>query len=189
MRRKIFTLAIITICLSFLVYGTLAYFTAEDTAHNVITSGEIKIELLEWADDEKTTPFPLDGVGGVLAGSEITKIVEVKNTASNAAYIRIKVEKLVALNPATESDPNPDMLSLDLNLDDWTKEADGFYYYNHALQAGETTKALFTKVSFNTEMNNDYQNAEFSVNLLAQAVQVANQDVINPWDAKGWPEG
>ena len=60
MKRRLFAGAVIVMCLSLLGFGTLAYFTAEDTAHNVITSGDINIELQEWADEEKTTPFPED---------------------------------------------------------------------------------------------------------------------------------
>lgn len=58
MKRKLFAGAVIAICLSLIAYGTLAYFTAEDTARNVITSGGIDIQLREWADKEKTTPVP-----------------------------------------------------------------------------------------------------------------------------------
>lgn len=50
MKRKILLFSILTICVATLAAGSLAYFTAEDTAHNVITSGGIDIDLLEWAD-------------------------------------------------------------------------------------------------------------------------------------------
>lgn len=97
MKRRLLAGAVIVMCLSLLAYGTLAYFTAEDIAHNVITSGEIDIELQEWADEEKTTPFPEDGVNGVMPGTDVTKIVEVRNTGSNDAYIRVRVEKEILL--------------------------------------------------------------------------------------------
>ena len=87
MKRRLFAGAVIVMCLSLLGFGTLAYFTAEDTAHNVITSGDIDIELQEWADEEKTIPFPEEGISGVMPGTETTKIVEVKNTGSNPCLL------------------------------------------------------------------------------------------------------
>ena len=72
MKRKILAAAMIVICLSLLAYGTMAYFSSEDTAHNVITSGGVNIDLQEWADKEKTVPFPEDGVTGVMPGT-VTK--------------------------------------------------------------------------------------------------------------------
>ena len=50
MKRRLLLAAVITICLSMAAYGTLAFFTAEDTAHNVITSGGVDIDLLERAE-------------------------------------------------------------------------------------------------------------------------------------------
>lgn len=50
MKRKIFLLSVVAICIAIAAVGTLAYFNAEDTAHNVITSGSVKIRLDEWAD-------------------------------------------------------------------------------------------------------------------------------------------
>ena len=91
-------------------YQTLAFFTAEDTAHNVITSGGVDIDLLEWADEEKTVPFPQEGAAGVTPGSEVTKIVEVKNTGASDAYIRVKVEKEIVRSRTPRGSRTPALL-------------------------------------------------------------------------------
>ena len=58
-KRKLFSLAVIAMCLSIVGTGTLAYFTDSTTAHNVITTGNIDIELIEtkynfcWFNDGK----------------------------------------------------------------------------------------------------------------------------------------
>lgn len=189
MKRKLFIFALITVCLSILAYGTIAYFSAENIAHNVITSGEIKIDLLEWADEEKSVPFPTTEVDGVMPGHKLTKIVELKNTGTNPAYIRIKVEKAIALLEMSGTIPDLDLIKLDYNTSDWTDGGNGFYYYNRALEAGDLTEPLFTTVSFDISMGNIYQKSKATISVKAYAVQVANQDVTNPWDAKGWPEG
>ena len=186
MKRRLLAGAVIVMCLSLLAYGTLAYFTAEDTAHNVITSGEIDIELQEWADEEKTTPFPEDGVNGVMPGTDVTKIVEVKNTGSNAAYIRVKVEKEIVLPDGVEGEPDSSLMKIDFDETYWEKGEDGYYYYKEALKPGEVTAPIFTAVTFKPEMGNEYQNATATVDVSAQAVQTANNgDTV--MDAKGWP--
>ena len=186
MKRKLFVIAVIALCLSLMAAGTLAYFTAEDTAHNVITSGGIDVELKEWADEDKTVPFPANGVSGVMPGAEVTKIVEVENTGSGEAWVRVKVTKDISLAEGVEAQVDLGLLKLDCDKGYWT-EKDGYYYYHEALKPGETTKALFAAVTFDSAMGNEYQNATATVDVLAQAVQTANNGE-SVMEAQGWPE-
>ena len=185
MKRKLFVIAVIALCLSLMAAGTLAYFTAEDTAHNVITSGGIDIELKEWADKDKTEPFPAHGVSGVMPGAEVTKIVEVENTGSGEAWVRVKVTKDIQLAEGVQGDVDLGLLLLDFDEESWT-EKDGYYYYNEPLAPGETTEPLFASVAFAPTMDNRYQNSTATVDVSAYAVQTANngETVV---EAKGWP--
>ena len=185
MKRTLLAIALAVICLSSLAYGTLAYFTASDTAHNVITSGGVDIDLLEWADEDKKTPFPEGGVSGVMPGVDVTKIVEVKNTGSSDAYVRIKVEKAITLAEGVEAEIDLGLLSIDFDKENWT-EKDGYYYYNKPLAPGEVTEALFAAVTFDPAMGNEYQNSTATVDVTAQAVQVANNG-DSAVEANGWP--
>lgn len=185
MKKKLLIGAFLCICLSIVAGGTLAYFTAENTAHNVITTGGIDIALQEWSDEQKVTPFPENGIDDVMPGTSVTKIVEVKNTGSNEAYIRVKVDKNIALDG--EGDPDLDLLELDLNTENWTEGEDGYYYYNEALAPDGVTEPLFTKVTFAGSMNNIYQNSSASVDVTAYAVQVANNG-DTALEANGWSE-
>ena len=49
MKRKLLILSVLVICIATLAAGTLAYFTSEGTAHNVITTGGVEIAVQEWA--------------------------------------------------------------------------------------------------------------------------------------------
>ena len=69
MKRKLLILSVLAICLAILAAGTFAYFTSEDTAHNVITTGGVKIAVQEWADEEKTTPF--EDLTGVMPNTTV----------------------------------------------------------------------------------------------------------------------
>lgn len=190
MKRTVFAAAAITICFALSAFGSVAYFTADDVAHNVITSGEVNIEVLEWADADKTTAFPTGGVSGVMPGTAVTKIVEVENTGSADAYVRVKVGKSIVpaapAAPATAA-PSTDVLLIDINVTDWTQGTDGFYYYNEPLAPGEVTVPLFTSVTFAADMGNEYQESTATVTVSAYAVQVANNGA-DVFSAVGWPE-
>ena len=111
-----------------------------------------------------------------MPGTAVTKIVEVQNTGANDAYIRIKVDKSITL--AGEGEPNLDLLTLDFNATDWIPGEDGYYYYNEILAPGEVTEPLFTTVSFDTGMNNLYQNSTAAVDVAAYAVQAVQKSRI-----------
>ena len=181
MKRKILILSVLAICIATLAAGTIAFFTAEGKAHNVITTGGVEIAVQEWADMEKTKPF--ENLTGVMPNAAVTKIAEVKNTGASDAWIRVKVEKNIQLQG--EGTPDTGLVELTLNTDDWT-EKDGYFYYTKALKPGEVTTPIFTAVTFKADMGNEYQNATATVDVSAQAVQTANNgDTV--MDAKGWP--
>ena len=181
MKRKLLILSALAICIAMLVTGTLAYFTAEGKAHNVITTGGVEIAVQEWADEEKTKPF--EDLTGIMPGMTVTKIAEIKNTGASDAWVRVKVEKNIELKG--EGTPDTGLVELALNTADWT-EKDGYYYYTKALKPGEVTAPVFTSVTFNATMGNEYQNATATVDVSAQAVQTANNGAT-AMDAKGWP--
>lgn len=182
MKRKLFIFSILVICVATLAAGSLAYFNAEDKAHNVITSAEVKIELREWADAQKQTPFA--DLQGILPNMSVTKIAEVKNTGTATAWIRVKVTKAIEL--AREGVPDLALLELDLNTTDWTLGEDGWLYYNESVEPGELTAPIFTTVTFNKAMGNEYQDATATVDVAAQAVQTANNG-DSARSALGWP--
>ena len=181
MKRKILILSVLAICIATFAAGTIAFFTAEGKAHNVITTGGEEIAVQEWADDEKTKPF--ENLSGVMPNTTVTKIAEVKNTGASDAWIRVKVEKSIQLQG--EGTPDTSLVELTLNTTDWT-EKDGYYYYSKPLKPGEVTAPIFTAVTFKPDMGNEYQNATATVDVSAQAVQTANNgDTVMA--TKGWP--
>lgn len=187
MKKKILLIATVLSLISILTIGTLAYFTAEEKASNVITSGNINIELQEKMldpDSGEEIDFPENGIVGAMPGDEISKIVRVKNIGDNDAYIRMKVESTVNDESGGILDTNP--ILLDLNATDWTLK-DGYYYYNEILKNGEMSEPLFTTVTFDGDtMNNDYKNSRVSIEVTAYAVQSANNG-STVLDAVGWP--
>ena len=182
MKRKVLILSVLAILLAILAANTLAYFTADTTAHNVITTGNVDIALNEWANEERTERF--EKQIDVLPGTEVTKIVEVENIGAGSVWVRVQVVLDVYAEGGKEQLP-PDPVTLDFNETDW-KYFDGYYYYNYPLDPGETTEPLFTTVTFDPKMGNVYHHSTAHVDVNAYAVQSANngEDVLS---ANGWP--
>ena len=92
MKRKLLFLAVITICMAIVASGTMAYFTTEDTAINVISTGAVDIEVEEWQQtDNGLVPYPDDEPIEVMPGAAVSKIVTVKNLAEDS-YVRAKFD-------------------------------------------------------------------------------------------------
>ena len=182
MKRKLLILSVLAICIATLATGTLAFFTAEGKAHNVITTGGVEIAVQEWADDDKKIPF--ENLNGVMPGVPVTKIAEIKNTGASDAWIRVRVEKKIQL--AGDGKPNTDLVQLNLNQTDWKQGNDEYLYYTKTLKPGQVTAPIFTTVTLDAAMGNEYQKATAKVDVFAQAVQTANNGAT-VMDAQGWP--
>ena len=194
MKKKVLLLLVVALCMTAFTTGTLAYFTGEDTAHNVITSGGVNIAIVEkqavqGEDGMTEIDFPKNGITGVMPGTTVSKIVKVQNTGASKAWIRVKVDAGITSAP-TEQNPNgaplsASVMAYDIQSNDWEKK-DGYYYYKQPVAAGELTAALFNTVTFSKDMDNTYQNCTANIEIYAQAVQTANngESVL---EAEGWP--
>ncbi|MCR4963724.1 MAG: SipW-dependent-type signal peptide-containing protein [Firmicutes bacterium] len=184
--KKAIAALIALICLLAFVLSTWAYFTDEQRTRNYITTGEVAIEVHEYADDAMTVPFPTEGISGVMPGESVTKIVVVENTGSSPAWIRVKADKAITLAQGVEGAPDTSLILLDIDTSAWS-EQDGWYYLDTALEPGETTPPLFRHVEFDASMQNLYRNSKAEVSITAQAVQTANNGE-SAATALGWPE-
>lgn len=202
MKRKLLILSILAICVATLAAGSLAYFTAEETAHNVITTGSVNVRLIEKTQlaDGTVADFPQEGISGVMPGTEASKIVFARNTGEAEAWIRIRMEMSVV---SAEGEPLDAELVLDGQTiplvipnvkEGWILGDDGYYYYRKPVSAGAETENFMETVTFAPQMGNEYRNCTVTLTITVQAVQTAN----NPKDpaqyadeavlqARGWP--
>ncbi len=186
MKKKLIMAALIALCLTAAVRGSLAYFTAEDRAENVITAGNVKIAIRETMETEDGKIVPWETQEDVTPGTTVSKIVKVENTGTNAAWVRVRVEPAVVREDGSAGDPS--LLTLaGLDTVRWT-ERDGYWYYGRALGAGETTEELFTGVVFDPRMDDSYRNSTATVTVYVEATQTANNGA-SVFEAAGWPEG
>ena len=183
-KRRILAIALIAIGLSAVATGTYAYFVAEETAYNVITTGALFMDLVEETEDG--SPWPEEGIKDVIPCMTVGKVVYVENRGSVPFFARIQKEITVTPAPGVTAELTDEFIGLDINTEHWI-EQDGFYYYYRILQPGEKTEPLFTKVSFAPEMTNDYQDSVVEVYVRAQAVQSDNNG-YDPLMALGWSD-
>lgn len=161
---------------------TLAYYTVTATATNVVTSGNIQLKIHE--QTETGEPFPTQGIR-VRPGDKVSKEVTVENTCAQPFYLRVRLTNGVedALLPVEE------VFAFDVNTADWTLHEDGCYYYNHILQPGQTTCALFKEVELvRQHVDGRFAGRTLTLTVTAEAVQSKNNPADDPWQALGWPE-
>lgn len=237
MKKKLLLLAITAICVSILAGGSLAYNTAEQQVHNVITSNAVDIEIEEWQERIENIPAgggsTDDGLSGggefiptptwtaypskesiaVMPSVTVSKIATVKNNDAEA-YIRAKYEVTIKDKDGKPFKKDDKELSEDIKKSlvslsnegitagtklpqgvtiqagQWlSKDGDSeWLYYSVPVPTGKSTAPLFTKVTFSgVNIGNEYQNCTIEVNIFAQGVQSANQNVTDVKDVKGWP--
>jgi len=186
--KRIIAVLAITSILAVMVFQTLAFFTAEDTALNRVTMGNVALILNDDTinpETEELEPFPVNGLSLVMPGDVVDKIVSVTNDGDNPIWVRIRLDRSILL-AGEAADVDFNVLGLDLNDEDWTEGADGWFYYNEILAPDETTENLFTQVTFPTSLGNAFMNAEVEIDVLAQGVQSQNNG-LTVQEATGWP--
>jgi len=181
MKRKLILLFIIAALLSILTTGTLAYHVSYGASENIITTGNIRLEVHNQTEDG--SPIPDDGAMACLPGSLYSRIVTVENTGDHPLYLRVKIAKYVQ----DSNLPAEDCLNLDLDTVNWIY-SDGFYYYHKVLEPGEISSPIFTEVEIDGEnVDNLYLGKTLMLDVLAYGVQSENNaDTI--LTAVGWPE-
>lgn len=181
-KSKALSVAVIALTIATIAGGTLAFFTDTETAHNVITSGGVDIDLIEKQKvGNDLVDYPKDTITGVMPATEVSKIVTVQNNDAKA-WVRVAVTKTIELQNGGTSDLA--FIELDFNEEYWEAH-DGYWYYKAPLEMGETTEPLFTTVKFSENMGNEYQNCTVTIDVQADAIQYANM-TKDAMETQGW---
>lgn len=189
-RRKAVLTAALALLVALVAFGTAAFFSKEAHVTNVITTGKVAIALNDTLDGQEAKDEDNDGIAtatlsGVMPGNEVDKVVSVTNTGTAKAWVRIDLDKSIALAPGKTGTVDTSLIIIQTDTTNWT-EKDGYYYYNRELAPGETTEPLFRSVKFSPDMNNIYQGSTATIQVIGQAVQVKNNGTT-ALNAAGWP--
>lgn len=187
MNKRYIILALSLIVILALIGGTAAFFSTTGIAKSEITTSNLNIELLvleKDGDGEK----PVSASVTLMPGESKSRIVHVKNSGNEPAWIRVKAGVTVRSDamPAAGAAENQDFYVTDLNDRDWVY-SEGYWYYRTVLNPGETSEMLFSQVTLDGGIGNDKAGTEVSFDISAEGTQSKNNG--DSWaDAQGWPE-
>lgn len=172
------------------VGGTLAWFTDTETATNIVTMGNVDINIIEVGNgktiinNEREEELGLvygsdktmDDKGvPVTPGAELEKKVTFRNIGKNDAYLRAKIYV---------EGVNQDYASLEFIGTDtkWELKDDGYYYYKDILpvrtgEAFSETANLITGVKIPSTWDNTAVDTVFKIQVFVEAMQADNVDV------------
>ncbi len=162
-KKSLLLVAGIVLMLTIAIGGTIAYLvTNTDSITNTFEPGGVPISV-----DESFT-------GGVKSDVKIT------NDGNVPAYIRAKIivtwknaQGEVSGTPVQASD-----YSMIINTADWTKAADGFYYYKESVEAtGKTTNLINSCTKL--EGANPPDDYDLSVEIIAESIQADGMDGVS----------
>ena len=181
MKKKILSICLVAVIAAMAIAGaSLAYFTAEDSAENVFTVGNVAIDLTEPNWDETGKVEAED----VYPGEPLAKDPTVTNTGKNPCFVRISVTGWDSLKNAKLSDQDityrTDYVDEKLG-ENWVKHTDGYFYYTKVLAVDETTDALFDQIVIPTDVTNGDAATEYKLDVKAYAVQA--QGAKPSWSA------
>ena len=122
-------LIIFSVLLLGIIGTAFGFLHSNDSLRNVFTIGKNVSEITEeWTPPNRE----------LRPGETCKKVVRVSNTGTVPCYVRVFAE-------ITEQDTR-DSIDVDYNTDSWTKHDDGYYYYNKAINPGEKTEPLLTRL-------------------------------------------
>lgn len=186
MKKKLTLIASVAALGALLVVGaTMAYFTSQDTATNVITTGNVKIQINEdtkaseidnilagTIEEDKTISFH-----NVTPGSYLSKIPTVENIGKNPAYIRATVTMHYKKGGVEINLPEGvEEAAVNYNSENWymVEGDDTYYYFNGALESGKSTAPLFTVVEIPSSWKNEQSGITVYAEVHAEAIQSEN---------------
>lgn len=166
--------------------GSLAWFTDTESRTNTFTTGNINITI-----DEESTDGTATGTGydyeNVMPGDVLNKKVTVTlDEDSQDAYVRLVLtltsdnENILSALKDRRADNDIQLLdeegnAISLAWDVDAEKAVAIYDTNVKLSA-KGTWVPFTDVQVPTSWGNDFANADFSIDVKAEAIQAENND-------------
>lgn len=182
-KLRLIALSLAAIIVTFFTQGTLAYYSTIGRATNVVTSGDIKMEIIEKGYGD--TEYPAEGMY-VIPGDIVTKKVSVKSLCDHPFYLRVKIVYGI---DSTEL-PAEECFKLNIDEENWQYHY-GWYYYKGIVEPEQTTPNVFSKVEMvGNKIDNSYIGKTLSLTVEAQAVQSENNPLTGTetYTASGWPQ-
>ena len=121
----------------------------------------------------------------IIAGETVQKEVRFKNEGSSPVFLRVAyVETFEIVLGAGEwlADDAQGTNATKNWTDAWTGDwvhIDSWYYYKKVLPAGGATDLIMESVSFSTNLDPKYADANYEIDFIAEAVQLSDEAEVN----------
>ncbi len=154
---------------------TLAAWKAQGDTINAVTAASVAGQIVEEYEQGQTL-YP---------GVETDKIVQVENTGTADAAVRVKIEKawgdsrgddgVLIINPGLSTDN----IQISCNLQDWYyNDSDGYFYYKGTLSPGEITPPLLESFAIDGNSGGEYKNKHADILVKMEMVQAAGHGLL-----------
>lgn len=162
-------------------------FTSIDSINNNFSIGSVETEI----DENFDAPKEWDG-------SNISKLVSIKNTGKNDEFVRVSI-----IPRWIDENENPwtgDSNLIQLNLDEdnvialnkcdinnlWVYGEDGYFYYMAKLKSGKSTKELLKSVeikkgAIEDSLKEKYNGKKIKIDVNVEAIQPNEEALIKKW--------
>ena len=164
MKKKILSLCLVlALGATAVIGGTLAYFTDTESKDNIVTVGNIDIDLTEpkWESEGKAEAEDLYPGEAVAKDPTVTNL----ESSANPCFVRLKVDFPEDGNFSYRTNYQDNLLG-----EGWV-EYEGYYYYTGILQPGDTTTALFDQIVLNANVTGETYTEAIHIPVTAEAVQ------------------
>ena len=187
-KRRLVIFFLVIIAFFIFIISSVAFRVYNKTANNVITFGNIKMQLLQTTLNENNEEINVNNNEkfDITHTSTVSRRIKVKNLGKQEIFLRISLEMIGTDENNKEFNAN-DLVTYDVNENDWIYK-DGWYYYKNTIKENEITSNLITEIAFDiNNITTNYPKGNLKFNVKAQAVQAKNNavDVLN---VVGWPE-
>lgn len=187
MKKRRIVILLTMVILIFFITISIGIVLRQKKANNIITFGNLKLRILQTTLDENNQEITIENNSkfNITNTSTSSRIIKIENLGKHDFFVRVSLE-LKCIDNNKYNDKLKDLISFNINTDDWIYN-DGWYYYKKIVQKEETTSHLCTNIYFKTnEITNLFQNSAFTFNVKAEAIQAEN-NVSNVLDIYGWP--
>lgn len=191
MKKKITAVSLLVLLIAMLALGTVANFTAEGRATNVISTNAIDLAINEDHEGNaaRTASSGVYALPTLMPSQSVKQAVTIHNAKSEPFYTRVKVEIDIRDSSGQAMDDSLDQhVGLNFQTTDWL-EQDGWYYYKEAVAGGADSLPIFDTVLLKPTTPNEMMDARVSIVVTAQAVQSKNNDIPagGITQVAGWP--
>ncbi|WP_430602368.1 hypothetical protein IGJ02_002706 [Enterococcus sp. DIV0724b] len=170
-------ISVIVLCL---VVGSAAAYAA-------MMVREEKANLFQIGDLQTNVNEVFNAPTTILPGTSVEKKVAIENTGTVNQFVRVMIQPEIRLESSGSIRLLPSKIGaevmLDLNSEYWKLGEDGYYYYLKALKPGSSnrTETVFNQVTLKKELGSEYQKANFSLLVKAEAINCAKYAYRDAW--------